>query len=45
MSILNEKTLKVLQSLSSINNSVIMSYPNVCVKDGKSFLLIQNYIK
>lgn len=36
MSILNEKTLKVLQSLSSINNSVIMSYPNVCVKDGKS---------
>lgn len=36
MSILNNKTLKVLQSLSSINNSVIMSYPTVCVKDGKA---------
>ena len=36
MSILKEKTLKVLQSLSPINNSVIITYPNVCVKDGKS---------
>ena len=36
MSILNNKTLKVLQSLSLVNNSVIMSYPIVCVKDGKS---------
>ena len=33
---INEKTRKVLQSLSPINNSVIMTYPNVCVKDGKS---------
>lgn len=36
MGILNEKTLKILQSLNNINNSVIMSYPVVCVKDGKS---------
>lgn len=41
MEILNQKTLKVLQSLNAIHNSAIISYPKTCVREGKS---IQAYI-
>ena len=36
MSILKEKTRKLLQSLTNISNSVIVTYPEMCVKDGKA---------
>ena len=41
MEILNQKTLKVLQSLNAIHNSVIVSYPVTCIRESKS---IQAYL-
>ena len=41
MEILNQKTLKVLQSLNAIHNSVIVSYPVTCMRESKS---IQAYL-